>query len=50
MNRPRYVILIWFHDHWAVNYETDDLELAKEVQAAAMSKVHALLIDTHKIK
>lgn len=44
---PRYVVLVWMHDHWGVTFSTDDKADANRVQGVASTKVPcALVVDT----
>lgn len=44
---PRFVVIVWMHDHWGVTYSTDDRTAANKVQGVASTKVPcALVVDT----
>lgn len=42
----RYVVLVWFYDHWSVNVASDSAGWVEEVVAKASEKHPALLVDT----
>jgi hypothetical protein len=42
----RYVVLVWFFEHWSVNVASDSLEWVEEVVEKASEKHPALLVDT----
>lgn len=51
MKPPRYVVLVWFYDHWSVNAQTDDKAEAERVKTAAENHIDhggVLLIDTQE--
>lgn len=42
MAPPRFVVLVWMHDHWGVMFTTDDENEATKVMGAASLKVPAV--------
>lgn len=51
---PRYVVLVWFNDHWSVNVTTDDsTEAETAFDRAQRHDKHGLrpiLLDTHDLE
>ena len=43
----RYVVVIWFYDHWAITDSTNDLVAAQATAALAKGKVpRVMVLDT----
>lgn len=46
--RPRFVVLVWMHDHWGVTFSTDDVVEASTIADKASKKVFAMVVDTER--
>jgi hypothetical protein len=48
-DKPRFVVLVWLHDHWGVTYAHDDFDTCDKVAKSAADKLgtgNAVVVDT----